>query len=73
MKVQKSIFIAIAILLITSPAIPQPIKIATWNIEHLRDTNNEKPNRRNQPDYDRFAGYAFQLGNERFHSWKYQI
>ncbi|MBT8330716.1 MAG: hypothetical protein KJP06_00170 [Deltaproteobacteria bacterium] len=61
MKVKYSIIIAITILLMTSPAISQPLKIATWNIENLRDSNNEEPNRRNQINYDRLAGCATQL------------
>ena len=61
MKVKKLTLILIATLLVASPAISQPIKIATWNMENLRDSNNELPNRRNQIEYDRLAGYGTQL------------
>lgn len=34
------------------------LKIATWNIEHLRASDNTGDVRRTQVDYDRLAGYA---------------
>lgn len=43
------------------PANAERVIIATWNIENLRDTNLEGPNRRKQVDYDRLAGYVTQL------------
>ena len=44
--------------LIASPAWAHSLKLATWNIEHLRDTNGEGPNPRDQADFDRLKGYA---------------
>ena len=61
MKVRIITPILIVTFLGASPAISQPIKIATWNIENLRATNNEEPNRRNQTEYNHLAGYAAQL------------
>jgi endonuclease/exonuclease/phosphatase family metal-dependent hydrolase len=40
------------------PVLADQIKIATWNIQHLRDSNNEGHNKRAQGDYDRLAKYA---------------
>lgn len=61
MKVVKIILISISVLIVSSPAISGSLKIATWNIDHLRDSNNEGPNQRNQTDYDRLANYVKQL------------
>ncbi|MFQ4136477.1 endonuclease/exonuclease/phosphatase family protein [Nodosilinea sp. PGN35] len=38
-----------------------PLKIATWNIEHLRASSNSGPNPRTETDYQRLAAYAEQL------------
>jgi endonuclease/exonuclease/phosphatase family metal-dependent hydrolase len=56
--------LALALILCLLTAIPsdaKPIKIATWHIEHLRDKNNEGPNKRKNVDYERLAMYAKQL------------
>ena len=37
------------------------LKIATWNIEHLRAGDNQGDVRRTEEDYDRLAQYAHQL------------
>ena len=37
--------IILAAALIATPAWAHSLKVATWNIEHLRDTNGEGPNR----------------------------
>jgi endonuclease/exonuclease/phosphatase family metal-dependent hydrolase len=42
-------------------AIAAPLKIATWNIEHLRAAPNAGPNPRTEADYQRLAAYAEQL------------
>jgi endonuclease/exonuclease/phosphatase family metal-dependent hydrolase len=42
-------------------AIAAPLKIATWNIEHLRAVPNTGPNPRTEADYQRLAAYADQL------------
>ena len=63
MKVRIITLILIVTFLVASPAISQPIKIATWNIENLRDSNNELSNRRNQNDYDRLAGKVVEIPN----------
>jgi len=57
MKVIKIILLAIFLL---SPfaALAEPVKIAAWNIEHLRDTNGEGPNDRSDTDYERLAHYV---------------
>jgi endonuclease/exonuclease/phosphatase family metal-dependent hydrolase len=60
-KVTQLIMIQILIFLLSIPTFAKPIKIATWNIEHLRDTNNEGPNKRKRVDYERLAIYAKQL------------
>lgn len=61
MKITRFIFAPILVLLISFSAFAAPIKIATWNIEHLRDTDNEGHNKRKQADYDRLAKYATKL------------
>ena len=45
-------------LLLSIGAFAEPVKIVTWNIEHLRDTNGEGPNNRVNEDYDRLAKYV---------------
>ena len=42
-------------------AIAAPLKVATWNIEHLRANPNSGPNPRTETDYQRLAAYAEQL------------
>ncbi len=44
-----------------TPSVSVELKIATWNIEHLRDRDGEGPVPRTPADYDRLAGYAQQL------------
>jgi endonuclease/exonuclease/phosphatase family metal-dependent hydrolase len=41
--------------------IAAPLKIAAWNIEHLRANSNSGPNPRTEADYQRLAAYAEQL------------
>ncbi len=50
--------IILAAALIATPAWAHSLKVATWNIEHLRDTNGEGPNPRDQADFDRLKSYA---------------
>ena len=50
--------IILATALIATPVWAHSLKMATWNIEHLRDTNGEGPNPRDQADFDRLKGYA---------------
>jgi exonuclease III len=40
----------------------EPLVIASWNVEHLRDQNGEGPVPRQDADYARLAGYAAALG-----------
>jgi endonuclease/exonuclease/phosphatase family metal-dependent hydrolase len=61
MKTIRIILPLILIPLFYLPAHSESLKIATWNIEHLRDSNNEGPNSRKQVDYDRLAEYVAQL------------
>src|SRR5688500_19042066 len=39
----------------------EPLKLASWNIEHLRDTDLEGPNPRTSADYARLAAYVEKL------------
>ena len=55
-----TLFLAFCFLFFAHTALAAPIKIATWNIKHLRDTDNEGPNKRKQADYDRLSQYAKQ-------------
>ena len=61
MKAIKIMLVLILLTLIFSPALAHSIKIASWNIEHLRDSNNEGPNKRKQEDYDRLVKYITEL------------
>lgn len=54
---------ALCVLLVFSSFTPvnakaAPLKVATWNIEHLRSTDNTGPNPREAIDYQRLAAYA---------------
>jgi len=40
------------------PVAAETVKIATWNIEHLRDTDGEGRRRRTEDDYRRLRDYA---------------
>jgi endonuclease/exonuclease/phosphatase family metal-dependent hydrolase len=52
-------FLAIFVVLgIALPAEAQPIKIATWNIEHLRAEVNRGPNPRTDADFERLSDYV---------------
>ncbi|MEL6223453.1 MAG: endonuclease/exonuclease/phosphatase family protein [Cyanobacteria bacterium J06627_8] len=42
-------------------ATAETVKLATWNIEHLRATTNAGPNPRTEADYERLADYVQQL------------
>ena len=48
----------LAAMLLTTGAAAHELKVATWNIEHLRDGINEGPNPRDQADFDRLRAYA---------------
>jgi endonuclease/exonuclease/phosphatase family metal-dependent hydrolase len=61
MKPISHLILSILVLLISISADAEPIKIVTWNIEHLRDSNHEGPNNRTDADYDRLAKYARHL------------
>jgi len=54
-------FLPILLFLLPSPATLQTLRVATWNIEHLRDENDEGPNARDPADYTRLAVYASRL------------
>ncbi len=45
-------------LILPFPAHSEPYKIATWNIEHFRDSNNEGPNPRTDDDFAFLAKYV---------------
>ena len=45
-----------------APASAEPLVIASWNVEHLRDQNGEGPVPRQDADYARLAAYAAALG-----------
>lgn len=47
-----------AAVLFAAPASAASLKVATWNIEHLRDGIGEGNNPRTQTDFDRLRGYA---------------
>ena len=44
-----------------TPPVPVELKIATWNIEHLRAEENQGDVKRSQADYERLAEYAQEL------------
>ena len=46
------------LLLLSSLAVADELKLATWNIQFLKDGINEGPNPRDQVDFDRLASYA---------------
>jgi exonuclease III len=48
----------LAAMLVTTGAAAHELKVATWNIEHLRDGIGEGPNPRDQADFDRLEAYA---------------
>lgn len=48
----------LTLVLAATSAAAHELKIATWNIEHLRDGIDEGPNERDQDDFDRLRGYA---------------
>jgi len=48
----------LAVMLATTGAAAHELKIATWNIEHLRDSIGEGSNPRDQADFDRLKAYA---------------
>ena len=48
----------LAAMLVTTGAAAHELKVATWNIEHLRDGIGEGPNPRDQADFDRLKAYA---------------
>jgi hypothetical protein len=48
----------LATMLLTTGAAAHELKVATWNIEHLRDGIGEGPNPRDQADFDRLMDYA---------------
>jgi len=54
---------AVAAVAVTeAPAAAEPLIIASWNVEHLRDQNGEGPVPRQDADYTRLAKYAAALG-----------
>ncbi len=48
----------LAATLLTTGAAAHELKVATWNIEHLRDGIGEGPNPRDQADFDRLRAYT---------------
>ncbi|NEQ44067.1 MAG: hypothetical protein F6K00_11130 [Leptolyngbya sp. SIOISBB] len=53
--------LGIATCLWSVSATAAPLKIATWNIENLRASENSGPNPRTRADYQRLAQYSEQL------------
>ena len=43
------------------PALAEVIKIATWNIEHFRDTDSEGPNSRRAANFYLLGDYTSRL------------
>ncbi len=54
----RGLAVAIVVALCTAPAWAGSLKVATWNIEHLRDGIGEGANPRDQADFDRLKSYA---------------
>ena len=50
--------LTLALALSTSSAWAHSLKVATWNIEHLRDGIGEGSNPRDQADFDRLKAYT---------------
>ncbi len=48
----------VLVLAFASPTSAEVLKLATWNIEHLRDGIGEGPNPRQKEDFERLARYA---------------
>ncbi|PSN14530.1 endonuclease [filamentous cyanobacterium CCT1] len=62
MMLKRSLPLGLFLVLISAmEVIAAPLKIATWNIEHLRANPNSGPNPRTEADYQRLAAYAEQL------------
>jgi exonuclease III len=57
-----SVIFAAAVAAMGAPAAAEPLIIASWNIEHLRDQNGEGPVPRQDADYALLAKYATALG-----------
>ena len=55
MRIATQILVA---MLLTTGAAAHELKVATWNIEHLRDGIGEGPNPRDQADFDRLEACA---------------
>jgi endonuclease/exonuclease/phosphatase family metal-dependent hydrolase len=56
------VLMLLALVLAPTPSWADSLKVATWNIEHLRDGFGEGPNPRQQADFDRLKAYANILG-----------
>ncbi len=61
MKLYQTVIGIFIIALTALTANADQIRVATWNIEHLRDADNEGPNKRTDEDYNRLMGYADRL------------
>ena len=57
----KVLLCVVLTLVLALPAASETLKIATWNIQHLRDSAGEGPNPREEPDYFRLRRYATML------------
>ena len=58
MKLLQPIVLCTLFLSIPWPSTAAPFTIATWNIEHLRKSNLDGPNQRNNADFKRLKQYA---------------
>lgn len=56
--------LATALALITTPLMTEEIKMTTWNIEHLRETENTGSLKRTTADYNKLKEYAKRLNSD---------
>lgn len=61
MKLLRPLLLCMLILTIPWLSNAAPVTIATWNIEHLRKSNQDGPNQRNDSDFKRLKRYARKL------------
>lgn len=54
----RMLLVVFTLLLISAPVFAKTLKVATWNIEHLRDQIREGKNPREEADFGRLARYA---------------
>jgi len=56
--------LAAALTLMATPIMAEEIKMTTWNIEHLRETENTGALKRSTEDYDKLIEYAKRLNSD---------